>query len=164
MTHRLKLIPVLLAATAAACANSVAPGESPSAGSVVQDGIEYSAETLVLESFPVQLSTTVRIRNRTGSRAQVRLGSGCPVLLRVYRNEARTALAWDQGRVLACTKEIQIVDLAAGDSAERTARTNARAILADSLPDGRYHVSAYVQVIGTPVLLAAGSADLAIPR
>ncbi|MSR35115.1 MAG: hypothetical protein EXR95_00520 [Gemmatimonadetes bacterium] len=164
MTQRLKLLPILLAAGAAGCANGVAPGEGPSAGSIVQGGIEYAAETLILESFPVQLSTTVRMRNRSGARADVRLGSGCPVQLRVFKDAARTALAWDQGRVLVCTKEIQIVDLASGDSAQRTTRTNAREILGDSLPDGRYHLSAYVQVVGAPVLAAAGSADLAIPR
>ena len=154
---------LLLVGALTACANGVT-SVGPTSASVVQGEVEYTAETLILESFPVQLHTIVRMRNRSSSKLELQLGSGCPVLLRVYRDEARTALAWDQGRALACTKEIQIVSLAPGDSAERITRTNARASLGDSLPDGRYFFSAYVQVVGAPITIAAGSADLSVPR
>jgi hypothetical protein len=42
----------------------------------------------------------------------------------------------DQGRIQACTKEIQIVDLPAGDTAQRHARTDARAISATRFRTG----------------------------
>src|SRR5687767_1051485 len=106
---------LLLVGTLAACANGVSP-DGPTSASVVQGEVVYTPETLILESFPVQLHTIVRMRNRSRSKLELQLGSGCPVLLRVYKDEARTALAWDQGRVLACTKQIQILSLAPGDT------------------------------------------------
>jgi hypothetical protein len=158
-----RLLSLLLLVPLAACANGTGP-DGPSPTSVVQGDVEYMAETLIMESFPVQLQTIVRMRNRRSSRVEVQLGSGCPVLLRVYRNEARTQLVWDQGSRIACTKEIQIVSLTSGETAERSTRTNAREILGDSLPDGRYYLSAYVQVVGARLTIPAGAADLAVPR
>ena len=67
-----------------------------------------------MESFPVQLDMRVTMRNTGSQPTKVELGSGCPVLLRAYRNEARTQLAWDQSSGLVCTMQIQIVDLAPG--------------------------------------------------
>jgi hypothetical protein len=163
MTRR-RLASLAFAVTLAGCISSVAPDNPPSSAAVVQGEIEYTADTAILESFPVQLHTTVRMRNRSRSSVQLRFGGGCPVQIRAYRNEARTELAWDQGRVIACTKEIQIADLPAGDTIQRTARTNAREILGDSLPDGRYFLSAYVMIVGAPLLVPAGAADLAVPR
>jgi hypothetical protein len=157
------LLPLVFLIPLAACANGIGP-EGPSSSSVVQGAVEYTPETLILESYPVQLHTIVRMRNRASSRVEVQLGGGCPVLLRVYRDEARTQLVWDQGRGIACTKEIQIVSLAPGGTAERYTRTGAREILGDSLPDGHYYLSAYVQVVGAPLTIPAGAADLSIPR
>ena len=166
MTRRIRsLLPLPLAALAAACMSSVEPDGPPSSSAVIHGQIEYTAETLIMESFPVQLRTIVRMRNRTGSATEIRFGGGCPVLIRAYRDEARTRLAWDQSRTVACTKEIQILSLRSGESAERAApHTDARQILGDSLPDGRYWLSAHVQIVGSPLLIAAGAADLAIPR
>jgi hypothetical protein len=163
--HRVALVtPLVAAVLAAGCISSVAPDNPPSSAAVIQGDVEYTAETQILESFPVQLNTIVRMRNRSRSTVQLRFGGGCPVQIRAYRDEARTQLAWDQGRVTACTKEIQIVDLKAGETTERNARTNAREILADSLPDGRYWLGAYVQVVGAPFVVPAGVADLGVPR
>jgi hypothetical protein len=166
MTNRLAalLVSLVPAMVAAACVSSVSPDEAPSSSAVVQGEVEYTADTAILESFPVQLHTTVRMRNRSRATVTLRFGGGCPVQIRAFRDEARTRLAWDQGRIQACTKEIQIVDLPAGDTAQRSARTNAREILGDSLPDGRYWLSAYVQLVGAPLLVPAGAADLAVPR
>jgi hypothetical protein len=157
---------LIWAAAAAACANGnggLGP-DGPASASVVQGQIEYRADTQVMESFPVQLHTIVTLRNRSSARASVELGSGCPVHLRAYRDEARTRLAWDQGRLLVCTMQIQSVELAPGDADQRGTRTDARQILGDSLPDGRYWLGAYVQVVGAPLVVPAGSADLAVPR
>lgn len=160
---RLQTLLVLLAA--GGCAGAVDPDlDAPGSAAVVQGDVGYRAETAVMESFPVQLRTTVTMGNRGRGKTQLRLGSGCPVQLRVYRDEARSRLAWDQGRVIACTKEIQIVELAPGDSAQRSAGTNAHEILGDSLPDGRYWLGAYVQVVGAPLVVPAGAVDLAVPR
>ena len=136
-------------------------GTSP----IVQGGIEYSAQTLVMESFPVQLDTRVTMTNRSTQRVTLQLASGCPIALRAYRNEARTQLAWDQSKGRVCTMQIQIVELAPGASAERNTRTNGYEILGDSLPDGRYWLSAAVAVTpGGGVVVPAGSVDLGVPR
>jgi hypothetical protein len=158
------LLAFVLAVAFTGCVSSVAPEDPPASAAVVQGDVEYTAETLILQSFPVQLQTIVRMKNRSRSAVTLQFGGGCPVQIRAFRNEARTQLAWDQGRVIACTKEIQIVRLEAGATAERSARTDARAILADSLPNGRYHLSAYVLLLGNPLLIPAGAADLAVPR
>jgi hypothetical protein len=159
-------LPLVALALLAGCnggADVPDPPTGPS-GPVTQGGIEYTADTRVMESFPVQLDTRVTMTNRSSQRASVELGSGCPVNLRAYRNEARTQLAWDQTVGRACTMQIQIVDLAPGASAERNTRTTAYDILGDSLPDGRYWLSASVQVVGNGLVVPAGSVDLAVPR
>jgi hypothetical protein len=151
----------------AACNGNPDVAEPPPGGSapIVQGGIEYAADTRIMESFPVQLDTRVTMRNTSTSRARIELGSGCPVLLRAYRDAARTRLAWDQSVGMVCTMQIQIVELAPGESSEKAApRVSAADILGDSLPDGRYYLSAFVQVVGAPVTVPAGSADLGIPR
>jgi hypothetical protein len=140
------------------------PDPGPVAPVIRHGEVDYSATTAIMESFPVQLSTTVMMTNPSSTATTVRLGSGCPVQIRVYRDTGRTALAWDQGRVIACTQEIQIVDLAGRGRAERNARASARDILGDSLPDGHYFLGAYVQVLDTPFVVPAGEADLAVPR
>jgi hypothetical protein len=154
--------------TAAALVGVACGGYDPDPGPVApvirRGEVDYSAVTAVLESFPVQLSTTVTMTNSSSAPTTLRLGGGCPVQIRVYRDAARSALAWDQGRVIGCTKEIQIVDLAGRARVERNAGTSARDILGDSLPDGHYFLGAYVQVLDTPFVLPAGEADLAVPR
>jgi len=139
----------------------------PPAGSgapVIVGGIEYTGQTLVMESFPVQLDTRVTMRNRSSARATVELASGCPVALLVYRDAARTQLVWDQSRGRMCTMQIQIVELAPGESQEQSTRASAYDILGDSLPDGRYYLTASVAVTSGGVRVPAGSADLGVPR
>lgn len=157
------LLSIAVAALCAACASD--PAGAPVGPSVRQGDVEFTAETAVMKSFPVQLATTVTMRNRGSEKVAVQLGSGCPVLLRAFRDGARANLAWDQGREMVCTQQIQIVDLAAGETATREASVvSARDVLGDSLPDGRYWLGAYVQVVGAPLVLPAGDTELAVPR
>src|SRR5262245_27859361 len=90
---RLALLPAVLFA---GCMSSVAPDDPPSSAAVVQGQVEYTAETAILESFPVQLHTTVHMKNRSRSPVVLRFGGGCPVQIRAFRDEARTSLAWNQ--------------------------------------------------------------------
>lgn len=165
-TRRLAAFAASALSLAMACSSpSDADADAPSSAAVVQGDVEYRATTAILESFPVQLKTSVVMANRSRSRVVLQLASGCPVQLRVYHDQERQRLVWDQGRVIACTKEIQIVELAAGDTAQRSAPiVSARAILGDSLPDGRYWLGAYVQVVGAPLVVPAGVAELSVPR
>jgi hypothetical protein len=133
-------------------------------GSVVVDGVRYSAATAVLESFPVQLHTTVDIENTGGAAAHLQFPSGCVVLLRAYRAAADPSPAWDQGRTVMCTMAIQMLELEPGASRQYGTRTDAREILGDSLPAGAYHLRAYIAVNGSVVEVPAGSVELAVPR
>ena len=161
-----RALPGVLACAIGACngGGDSDPISPPSSAAVVRDGVEFTADTRVMESFPVQLATTVTMRNTSSAPVTLELGSGCPVHLRAYRTEARTGLVWDQGRERVCTMQIQVVDLAPGASARRDTRTDAYEILGDSLPDGRYWLSAYVQVLPEGLTVPAGSVDLAVPR
>jgi hypothetical protein len=42
--------------------------------------------------------------------------------------------------------------------------TSARAILGDSLPDGRYRLEAWLRPDSGPVFVEAGTVDLSVPR
>ena len=156
----------LLATLLTACGRVSDPAEAPGPdSSVVRDGVAYSAEVRVLESFPVQLRGSLRMENTTPNTVRLELGSGCPVLLRAYRTAERRTPVWDQGSGLACTLQIQIRSLAPGGVANEDAPpTDAAEILGDSLPAGTYHLSAYVRVNAGTLELPAGSAELAVPR
>ena len=85
-------------------------------------------------------------------------------MLRAYATAERATPVWDQSSTMACTKEIQIVEIPAGDTIQRDTRTDAREILGTRLRDGHYWLGAHVQLVGTPITVPAGSADLGIPR
>jgi hypothetical protein len=124
--------------------------------------LRYSATTLVMESFPVQLATTVTVANIGSRPAALEFSDGCPVLLRAYRAPDRTAPpAWDQERETFCTLAIQQVTITPGESREFTVRTDARQILGDSLPNGRYLLTAVLRKTGWPLELDAGEVELA---
>jgi hypothetical protein len=158
-----------LVAVAAACSKAertVEPEDLSANPDVrVEAGIQYKAETAILESFPVQLATTVKLTNKGNSRRKVTFPDGCVVLIRAYRNAERTGEpAWDQSRVVACTMALVEVDLAPGESREYQARTDAGLILGDSLPNGRYYFTALLRPDGRALEIPAGDAELAVGR
>jgi hypothetical protein len=156
----------LIAAASLACSTGSEPGEpdvdQPAATTTLQ-GVEFRAETRVLESFPVQLRTSVEMTNRSGAAVALTFPDGCVVLLRAYR-EAGAAAVWDQGSVLSCTAALVEVRLAAGETRTFEARTDARAILGASLPDGRYRLEVYLRPRSGVIAVEAGTVDLAVPR
>jgi hypothetical protein len=124
--------------------------------------LRYTAETAILESFPVQLATTVRVSNVGSRPAALEFSDGCPVLLRAYRTAARTyPPVWDQERDTFCTQALQLFTLEPGNTKEFTVRTDARQILGDSLPNGDYFLTAVVRKTGWPLELDAGQVELA---
>lgn len=153
-------IAITLSAVAIACSTAAEPG----AGGLTEGGLRYTAETRVLESFPVQLRTPVIVANPGGRSVRMELSSGCAVQLVVYRTAERTAPVWDQSRVQACTMALQIVDLDGGATRTFEGRTDAREILGDSLPDGTYHISAVMHVNQRRIEVPAGAAQLGVPR
>ncbi|HJU86742.1 MAG TPA: hypothetical protein VJ788_05185 [Gemmatimonadota bacterium] len=134
-------------------------------GSVVRDGIEYRADVLVMESFPVQLSGRATVRNTSGTARTVSFPDGCVALLRAYRTSGGGPV-WDQAEELACTMAIVPVDLAPGEEREiPTPSASAYEILGTELPDGEYRIAVYLRPIEAgEVEIAAGTTDLAIPR
>jgi len=124
--------------------------------------LQWVASTAIMESFPVQLATTVKVANVGRKPAVVEQSSGCPVFLRAYRTPDRTGSpAWDQAQQVYCTMAIQVIQLGPGESLTFTTRANAAEILGDSLPNGRYYLSVYVNKTGAAIELQAGEADLA---
>ena len=166
---RLRLAPLLALATLAATCNGEPaapepdPGGPPATGApVVRDGVEYRADVLVMESFPVQLAGRVTITNATGARVDLTFPDGCVALLRAYRGGERV---WDQSSGIACTMALVQVALAPGESRTVQApNVSAYEILGDELPDGDYEIRAYLRPDGGEVEISAGTVSLAVPR
>lgn len=137
--------------------------EDPQQTEVV-DGVAFSAQARVMESFPVQIQPVLSVRNTGSGAAEVVFPDGCVALLQVYRTAARTgAPVWDQSRTVGCTMALVPAKLAAGETREfRGPTVSAAEILGDSLSAGTYHFSVVTRPDRTGrVALAAGSASLA---
>ncbi len=146
----------------AACAGANSPSEPGDRASlIIENGIEYKATTRVMESFPVQIATTVTIRNTTGSATTLVFPNGYVVLLRAFRDNQQV---WNQADVVGCTQALVEVELPAGASRSFDTRTDAREILGANLPNGRYRLEAVLQPSGGTVRLDAGMVDLAVNR
>lgn len=156
----------LAAGAQAACTGAREPVQPDPASEVrVFESVEYRAETQVMESFPVQLRTRATVTNRAGRTAEVVFPDGCVVLLRAYRSPERSGPpAWDQAGAVGCTMALVEVALAPGEAREFSTGASARDILGDSLPDARYYFTAVLRPGGTEVEVAAGDAELAVPR
>lgn len=142
----------------------VDPADGDAAALTLRSGLEYRAETLVMESFPVQLRTLVHVRNVGDTAKTLSFPDGCVVLVRAYREDS-SQVAWDQGAIAMCTGALVEAELDPGESETfQTGSIGAAAILGDSLPDGRYRLEAYLRPMTGQVVVEAGSADLAIAR
>ena len=166
----LRVVPVLLlgfAGVACGDASSRSPLDPGGrlSGAVVRDGIEYRAEVLVMESFPVQLSGRATLRNRSGQPREVTFSDGCLVLLRAYRPQGGGPV-WDQGHHVACTQALVPVELGPGEERVLSAPTvSAYDILRGDLPDGDYRIALYLRPVEAPEIeIDAGTTVLAIPR
>lgn len=166
MTRTMTLACGAAALFACGCANQDVPPRTDVVPTNVRtpDGVEYRAETRVLESFPVQLHTTVSVTNTTANPVNLELPGGCPVLLRAYRAADTTRVAFEQGSVRVCTMQLLLLQLAPGETQALEGRSDAREILGDSLPDGQYVLRAVLRPNGRELVLPAGEAALAVPR
>lgn len=133
--------------------------------SVVRDGIEYRADVLVMESFPVQLSGRVFVRNTSDEARTVTFPDGCVALLRAYRADGG-APVWDQAGGLGCTMALVPIELGPDEEREiPTPTASAYDVLGTELPDGDYRIAVYLRPIEAgEVEIVAGTTDLAIPR
>lgn len=148
-----------MAAAAALLAGCAGADTLPTDEGPQPSALQYSAETSIAESFPVQLLTTVRVHNPTGDSIRVTSPDGCEVILKVYASADRTGTpAWVQNPV--CTEAIESYTIAPGQTLEVGTQASAGAILGSTLPDGRYYLVARVKFEGGRDL-PAGEADLA---
>lgn len=139
-------------------------GDPPRSGAVVQDGVEYTADVRVMESFPVQLAGTMTLTNRSTETRELSFPDGCVALLRAY-HPGESAPIWDQAHEMGCTMAIVPLTLAPGESQEyQTPTSSAADILGDDHPDGEYRITVYVRPQGGVVEVEGGTVDLAIPR
>ena len=166
-TLPIALVALLVGATCGEQSTPTPPDRSGGSlsGSVVRDGIEYRADVLVMESFPVQLSGRAIVRNASGEPRTVTFPDGCVALLRAYRAEG-VGPVWDQAAGLACTMALVPVELDPGEEREiPTPTASAYEILGAELPDGDYRIAVYLRPIDEgEVEIFAGTTDLAIPR
>ncbi|HYO47487.1 MAG TPA: hypothetical protein VEY33_12450 [Gemmatimonadota bacterium] len=162
-------IALFAALVGATCGDQTSPTPPDSggdlSGSVVRDGIEYRAEVLVMESFPVQLAGRAIVTNRSDELRTVTFADGCVALMRAYRPQGG-APAWDQAQGIACTMALVSVEFAPGEERVLPAGSaSAYEILGTDLPDGPYRITVYLRPVEAEVIeLEAGTADLAIPR
>jgi hypothetical protein len=140
------------------------PGGNPS-GATVRDGIEYRADVLIMESFPVQLSGRAFVKNPSAQTRTVTFPDGCVALMRAYEPDGAEPV-WDQAHELGCTMALVPLELGAGEERELpTPTASAYEILAGGLPDGDYRITVYLRPVeGGEVELDAGTTALAIPR
>jgi hypothetical protein len=166
----LALLAVLVAATCGEQPAPTPPDGNPGPGgnlsrATVRDGIEYRAEVLVMESFPVQLSGRVFVKNPSVQTRTVTFRDGCLVLMRAYRPGGGSPV-WDQASGTGCTMALVPIELGPGE--ERVlpgGGVSAYDILAGGLPDGSYRITLYLRPVDGPeVELDGGTTDLAIPR
>ena len=70
------------------------------------------------------------------------------------------APAWDQERDIVCTLQLLLLDVAPGQTRAVEGRATAHDILGDSLPNGRYYLTAVLRPDNQVVVVDAGEADL----
>lgn len=127
-------------------------------------GFALEANVAIMESFPVQLTGTLRVENPTQRTISFDVG-GCPVFLRGY-GSAKGEVVWDQGDGAICTMILRTVTLEPGAvESFQTTTAGAGDILGEDLPDGTYRVAVYLALVegGQPEAVA-GEVQLAVPR
>jgi hypothetical protein len=147
----------------AACERAAEP-TPPAAGAVrTADGIEYTATTQLLGSYPVRIRATATATNTGAADVTLRFPDDCPLLLRAVTREYEPR--WDQAGRAPCAGPPTEVRLARGESTTFESELTAQQVLGDSLPDMLYLLIARLRPVGQPpVELQAGRALLVTPR
>ncbi len=130
-----------------------------------EDAVTYRAETEVADRDPTTIRTVVTATLTGAGGSRLRFSYACPVVLYLYRSRARRDAAPRSGQPEwksreACGPELQEMWLNRGESRTFEIRANARDILGDSLPPGRYYFTAVVQEERTRIFLSSGEAEL----
>jgi hypothetical protein len=115
------------------------------------------------------------LTNEGPTAAEVEHGA-CPVRLHAFRTESREGAPvwrsenrapWEGGYEYACPLYLAMREVAAGEEYspdEFSLSIPVTEILADSLPDGQYHFTVFVDAASTTFQLPAGDAELRLKR
>ncbi len=134
-------------------------------------GLGYRVRTAVARDSLLARAVVV---NEGPDTVHLEFGT-CALKLRAYRAAERAGPPvwrservepWSGGGVYGCDLKLGISDLAPGDSLRPfEVRVPLIEVLGDSLPDGRYHFGAVLELnFAETGELAAGAAELAVPR
>lgn len=109
----------------------------------------------------------VVVASNVGSEAIPLQGDGCRILVRAYRSSAQTSAIWVQeralpdGAIFGCPLNLWHATISPGASVEiGRARIRLRAVLGDSLPEGRYHLGVRVRLNADSATIPAGLVEL----
>jgi hypothetical protein len=116
-------------------------GHTLTAQTVSRNGSLFSARSRASGANAV-IQTTASVTNISKTDVRLEIGADCPLLLRVYANSARSGIPkWD-GLTKLCFDIGREYYLKPGERVVFERSDSARAILGDSLPFGRYYLSA----------------------
>lgn len=162
------ILVVAIVSLAASCASESgsSTGTDPdrSTGPTGAEDLDFTADIVVMESFPVQLRGSLTVVNPTKRTIAFEVG-GCPVFLRAY-GSANGGPVWDQANGAVCTMILRTVTLEPGEvEVFQTATAGAGEILGNDLPDGTYRTAVYLAFAsGGEREVETGEVQLAIPR
>lgn len=126
-------------------------------------GIDFEGDR-VPASGPWAFEGSVTLTNRRTDAATLTFPDPCLALIRVYEvDRTRQAPVWDQASSVACDGEPVVVELSPGESRSMPIQAvSGTGILGDSLPEGRYRITAYVRPDGRVIEVELGEADLSV--
>lgn len=147
---------------AGACATATPVEESPARTPL--RGIDFEGNRAPASGRGA-LEGSVTMTNRRAATAILTFPDPCVALIRVYElDRTRRAPVWDQASSVTCDGEPVVVELSPGGSRSVPIRAvPGTGILGDSLPDGRYRITAYVRPDGRVIEVELGEADLSVP-
>jgi hypothetical protein len=131
------------------------------ANGAVVDGIAFSARTVADSTRegavgPTRVRTLITVQNRAGRPVDLAV-RGCTEGVRAYRDPARTVPALPHAyRGAQCMQDPFTIALSPGESREFETGMDADRFLGDSLPPGRYYLSATVRLRDRTVEIPAG--------
>jgi hypothetical protein len=139
-----------------------APGGEAAARHESASRLTWRASSEVTRPPAESIAVTVVITNSGADSARIVVSRYCPILLQLrHPPDIAARPAWD-GRERTCMARGREIRLQAGQSETLRTAQSVRDVFGDSLPGGRYLVSAVFQLGGDTVTRAAG--DVVVRR
>jgi len=124
-----------------------------------EGGIGYRASSELREG---RVEVRAELHNRGDREREVTFPDGCVVLIRAYHDAARSGPpAWDQRQHAICTMALVMESLQPGESRSFEMTVEVDELLGEQLPQGEYHLTAFLRPDGGEVEIPAGSLRLA---